>query len=112
MFKVIGQHVPPPPGVPSPLAWGTDDRLRQLLEGADVDITRRHFTFRFRSPGDFFGTFRTVYGPVLRAYETLDEAGRRSLRAGLESLAFEASRPCDSGIAIPSEYLEVVATRR
>lgn len=112
MFKVIGQHVPPPAGVSSPLAWGTDDRLRQLLEGADVDITRRHFTFRFRSPADFFDTFRTFYGPVLRAYETLDDAGRRSLRAGLESLALEASRPCGSGIAIPSEYLEVVATRR
>ena len=30
-------HVPPPAGVPSPLQWGTDDRLEELL-GADCDV--------------------------------------------------------------------------
>ena len=31
MFKIVGAHVPPPAGVPSPLAWGTEARLDELL---------------------------------------------------------------------------------
>ena len=113
MFKIVGQHVAPPAGVPSPLAWGTDDRLQQLLgSGADVDITRRQFTFRFRSAAHYFETFRDFYGPMLRAWEALDEPGRASLRSELEALATDAGRANGGGIAIASEYLEVVATRR
>ena len=37
MFKVIGAHVPPPAGVPSPLLWGTVDQLEQLF-GARVRL--------------------------------------------------------------------------
>ncbi len=49
MFKIVGAHVPPPAGVPSPLAWGTEERLADLF-GADtkVDVVRRHFVFRYR----------------------------------------------------------------
>ena len=48
MFKIVGAHVPPPAGVPSPLAWGTEERLAELF-GADtkVDVVRRHFVFRY-----------------------------------------------------------------
>jgi SAM-dependent methyltransferase len=112
MFKIVGQHVPPPAGVASPLAWGTEDHLHELLgAGARVEVSRRHFTFRFRSPADFFETFKTFYGPMLRAWEALDDAGRASLRGQLEALASDAGRSSATGIAIPSEYLEVVATR-
>jgi SAM-dependent methyltransferase len=112
MFKIVGAHVPPPAGVPSPLAWGTEDRLQELLgSGAKVDVTRKHFVFRYRTATDFFDTFRDFYGPVHRAWAALDDAGRESFRSQLTALADEHDRGADGSLAVPSEYLEVVAHR-
>ena len=66
MFKIVGAHVPPPSGVPSPLQWGTDARIQELLGGeAEVEVQRRHFAFRFRSAEDYFETFKEFYGPLV-----------------------------------------------
>jgi SAM-dependent methyltransferase len=112
MFKVVGQHVPLPPGVPSPLQWGTDAGVEALL-GADCDleITRRIFTFRARSPQDFFETFKKFYGPLVQADAALDEGGRTSLREQLVALAANHNRNETGALTIDAQYLEVVATR-
>lgn len=113
MFKVVGQHVAPPAGVPSPLAWGTEDRLGALFGAAgDVAVTRRMFTFRFRSAEDYFETFTAYYGPVLRAWEALDDDGRASLLDGLVALADGANRSRAGALTVDAAYLEVVVTRR
>lgn len=111
MFKIIGAHVPPPAGVPSPMAWGTEERLNELFAGqAKVDVVTRQFTFRYRSADDFFDTFITYYGPTVRAWAALDEAGRASLREQLVAHAAGASRRTDA-LSVPSDYVEVVVTR-
>lgn len=112
MFAIVGAHVPPPAGVPSPLQWGTEAGLAERLVGTDVDVTRRHFTFRYRSAEHWFETFRDFYGPTLKAWEALDEAGQTSFREQLVALADGANRAGDGALAIDSEYVEVVATRR
>ncbi len=112
MFKIVGGHVPPPAGVPSPLAWGTEERLGELLGGgAKVEVHRRHFVFRYRSATHFFETFRDYYGPVVKAWAALDDAGRESFRSQLVALADQHDRGPSGSLAVPSEYLEVVATR-
>ncbi|MEY2460140.1 MAG: hypothetical protein QOG30_1970 [Acidimicrobiaceae bacterium] len=112
MFKIVGQHNPPPAGIPSPLAWGTEDRLEQLF-GADakVDVARRHFSFRFRSAEDYFETFKAYYGPLVKAWAALDADGQASLRQQLVALADGANRNTNGSLTVSSEYLEVVATR-
>jgi SAM-dependent methyltransferase len=113
MFKIVGQHVAPPAGIPSPLAWGTEERLAELLgNDAHVESMRRHFVFRFRSAAEYFDTFKTYYGPLVRAWDALDEDGRASLRAQLVALADGANRNAGGTLSVASEYLEVVATRR
>jgi hypothetical protein len=112
MFKIVGAHVPPPAGVPSPLAWGSPGRLQELFEGAArVEATPRHFVFRYRSAEEWFETFKTYYGPVVRAWAALDEAGKASLQEQLVALADECNASTQGGLAVPSEYLEVVAHR-
>lgn len=112
MFKIIGQHVPPPAGVPSPMQWGMDDRLHDLFAGVErADITRRHFTFRYESAQHFFDTFITYYGPMVRAWAALDDDGRASLQQQLVALAETANRSTDGTLKVPSEYVEVVVTR-
>jgi ubiquinone/menaquinone biosynthesis C-methylase UbiE len=112
MLRIVGAHVPPPAGVPSPLLWGTVDHLRAVLPGCEVDANVRSFTFRYRSAQHWFDTFRDCYGPIHKAWHALDEGGRRSLEAQLVGLAEGANRAEGGALTVDSAYLEVVATVR
>jgi SAM-dependent methyltransferase len=112
MFKIVGAHNPPPAGVPSPLMWGTDARVHELLgAGARVETNRRHFVFRFETAAQFFDTFRHYYGPMVQAWGALDDEGRASLSSQVIALVEECNRATDGTVAVPSEYLEVIAHR-
>jgi SAM-dependent methyltransferase len=113
MLRTVGKHVPPPAGVRPPPQWGTEDRLRELLGDAvsRLDIRRRTFVFRFRSPDAFATFFRDNYGPVHKAFGALDEPGRERFYDDLTALAREHDREEGPSVAMPAEYLEVVATR-
>jgi ubiquinone/menaquinone biosynthesis C-methylase UbiE len=112
VFRTIGKHVPPPAGVRSPALWGTEQRLRELFgDGiAELTINRRFFVFRYRSAEHWLQVFRTYYGPVLKAFATLDDAGQASLAHDLTEL-LERFNQGRTTLAVPSEYLEVVVTR-
>jgi SAM-dependent methyltransferase len=114
LLRTVGRHVPPPAGVRPPPQWGTEERLGELLGDAvsRLDIQRRTFVFRFRSPDDFATFFRDNYGPVHKAFGALDEPGRERLYDDLTALAREHDREEGPSVAMPAEYLEVVATRR
>jgi ubiquinone/menaquinone biosynthesis C-methylase UbiE len=112
MFRTISKHVPPPPGLKPPGLWGTEARLAELLPAADLRIARRDFTFRFLSAGDLVPFFRARYGPVTKAFEALDDAGREHLSDDLAALVAAHDRGPGPTVAIPAEYLEVVAAVR
>ena len=113
VFQTVAAHVPSlslmwPPGL-----WGTREHLEQLL-GCAVDeltLTRREFVFRFRSPAAFVDEFRESCGPVRRAFDALDELGRRRLYNDLAALAADHDRGAGPPLAVPSEYLEAIAVR-
>ena len=112
LFQTVGAHRPPPAGGASPALWGTESHLRDLLgDGiADLSVERRHYVFRYRSVDHFLDVFRTYYGPVLTAFESLDDAGREALAADLRQLLNEMNT-ADGYLAIPAAYLQVLATR-
>jgi SAM-dependent methyltransferase len=114
MFRTVARHVPPPAGVKPPGLWGTEERLGELLGDAvsQLTATRRVFVFRFRSPDDFARFFRAKYGPVHKAFEALDEAGRKQLHDDLTALASTHDRAPGRSLAMAAEYLEAVAVRR
>src|SRR5262249_14934683 len=115
MFSVISQHVPGPPGIESPLLWGTERHLSDLFGDAVADArpAQRTCTFRFTSPEDFAADFRTFYGPTVKAFEALDDEGQAALAADLADLARRWDRNDGGSIAIPGTYLEsVLALRR
>lgn len=112
MFRTIGKHVPPPAGVRSPMQWGTQARLAELFgAGASIATTARTFEFHYRSAAHFLEVFRTWYGPMGRAFAALDASGQQALAADLAQL-LQRSHRGGPGLAVPSEYLEVVVTRR
>jgi hypothetical protein len=113
MFKVIGRHVAPPSGVRSPLEWGTEERLSELL-GYGVQTLAappRQFVFRYRSAQDWLDTFRTYYGPTVKAFGALDDSAAQALERDLLALADESNTSTTGRLRIPSDYLEVVAVK-
>lgn len=113
VFKTLGKYLPPPAGARSPALWGTRARLDEMFGGsAAVTAEPRHFNFRYRSPEHFMEVFQTFYGPVLKAFAALDAEKQGALRADLLALMAELNRATDGTLVVPSEYLEVVITKR
>jgi ubiquinone/menaquinone biosynthesis C-methylase UbiE len=114
VFKTIGKHVPPAAGMKSPALWGTRARMTELFgtQAASVTAVSRFFNFRYRSAEHMLDVFKTYYGPVLKTFAALPEAGQAALRDDFLSLAetFNCSR--DATLVAPSEYLEIVITKR
>lgn len=114
LFKLIGRYVPPPPGLKSPALWGTEERLRELFGSAigSMQCERKHFVFRYRSAEHWLETFRTYYGPMQKAFGALDVGKQDALACDLVQLAGNFNRAGDGALVAPSEYLEVVITRK
>ncbi len=113
LFKTIGKHVPPAPGLKSPAMWGSKSYLDELFGGdADVRGQSRVFTFRYRSPQHWMEIFRTYYGPVLKAFAALEPQAQAALEADLHALLAEFNIARDGTLVAPGEYLEAVITRR
>jgi SAM-dependent methyltransferase len=114
MFRTVGTHVPPPPGIKPPPLWGTEERLRELFgEGiSSLHTARRSYAFRCLSAEHFIDTFRTCYGPVHKAFEALDAAGQDAFARDLTELIQAWNTSGDGTVVAPSDYLEVVAVRR
>jgi ubiquinone/menaquinone biosynthesis C-methylase UbiE len=114
VFKTLGKYLPPPSGAKSPALWGTRTRLDELFgdQAAMIKAEPRMFNFRYRSPEHFLDVFKTFYGPVLKAFAALDVPTRENLRNDLHALIVRMNKSGDATMVLPSEYLEVVITRR
>jgi len=113
LLKTVVKFVPPPPGVKSPVMWGKKDYLAEMF-GPDVAIATqsRHFTFRYKSPAHFLDVFRTFYGPTHKAFGAIDATAQDRLAADLFALMNDCNVASDGTLVVPSEYLEVVITKR
>lgn len=114
IFKTTGAHVPPPAGMPSPLAWGDEATVKSRLKDgiADIRCKRRAMTFAFPfAPPEVVEYWRQYYGPTQKAFAALDEKGQGALRRDLEALWTAHNRATDGSTRVESEYLEVAATR-
>jgi ubiquinone/menaquinone biosynthesis C-methylase UbiE len=113
LFKTIGKHVPPPPGLNPPVLWGTEERVRELFgDGiSDLRVERRISRQVFRSVDHYIEFFRTYFGPIKMAFERVGSEGEAALEADLRSFLEEANTAGSRGLVIEPEYLQVVATR-
>ena len=65
MFQRLGEISPPPPeGFQSPLLWGTDEHVRELL-GYAVEFERHSVLFDEPSPGSYTDFMLTSFPPLI-----------------------------------------------
>jgi ubiquinone/menaquinone biosynthesis C-methylase UbiE len=114
VFKTIGKHLPPPAGVKSPALWGTKVRITEMFgpAAASIEIEQRAFAFRYRSAQHWLEVFKTFYGPLLKAFAALDARAQAALTEDLTALIGRFNRSGDDAMVVPSDYLEIVVTRR
>jgi len=114
LFKIIGAHVAPPAGVKSPALWGTEAHIKDLFgaNATSIRCERRFFKFRYRSAAHFLEVFRDYYGPTHKAFAALDANGKQALERDITALLDQLNVGGAASLVVPSEYLEVVITKR
>jgi SAM-dependent methyltransferase len=109
LFRTIGRHLPPPPGVRPPVLWGDPDRLRELF-GPEVDISapRRTFRWRFASAEHQAEFFATFYGPTVKALAALGPDRAADLKADMVEVARSYDLSDDDTLVLRQDYLEAI----
>jgi SAM-dependent methyltransferase len=113
MFEAIDRFIASAT-TPSPLLWGNEAAVEERF-GADVvelNLFRRNHVFRYPfPPAEVVDFFRLYYGPVNRAFDSLDDSGRKAIHRDLESLWSAHNRAKGNFTIVEAEYLEVVGTK-
>lgn len=113
MFKAISKHIAPS-GMPSPVLWGDEETVRDRFREGISDMKCKphfyHFDYPF-SPDAVVEFYRTNYGPMSRAFASLDVDGQEQLRSDLVGLWSTHNKAASDTTQVDAEYLEVVATR-
>ncbi|WP_332879239.1 class I SAM-dependent methyltransferase [Massilia sp. S19_KUP03_FR1] len=114
LFKIVGKHLPPPPGLKPALLWGTEDYMRQLFGNAAsaIHAERKIFNFRYGSAAHMLQIFRDFYGPVHKAFAALSPVAARMLEQELLQMMERHNTAGPDSLVVPGEYLEVIVTRR
>jgi hypothetical protein len=113
MFKTVAKFIAPN-GMPSPVLWGDEATVHDRLGNGvlNVKCVRRFYEFDYPfSPSEVVDLFRNHYGPVSKAFASLDEAGQAKLKEELTTLWASNNRAEGDRTLVDGEYLEVTATR-
>jgi SAM-dependent methyltransferase len=113
MFKIISRFIAPA-NVPSPLSWGDEATVEGRFgpEIIELNLLRRNHVFRYPfPPADVVDFFRLYYGPVNRAFASLDDFARKAMYRELELHWSAHNLARGSLTVVEAECLEVIATR-
>ena len=105
MFSTTAELVPPPPGASSPLLWGTEEHVRELL--GDGEFERREVEWRDASVESYAAFMLESFGPLLNAQEALGERSRELREAYTRFLEAE-NLETDGTLRFRGEYLLAV----
>ena len=114
LFKTIGKHVPPAPGVTLAGAVGQQGASREPVRPERLDPRRTSgtFVFRYRSPEHWLEIFRDLLRPGAQGASPRSTAtGARRSRPISAPCSTSSTSPSDGTLVAPSDYLEVVVTR-
>ncbi len=111
MFQLIGGYAPPPPDTPSPLRWGEEPVVRELLRPLDVAVRREPAEFPMGTRAEGVAEYTTNFGPLVKVRERLEPAQWEALLHDLGALLERWSPTGPEQITYSGEYLVVEARR-
>lgn len=113
-FAAHAQYVPPPPGVQSPLRWGTAEGLDELLGAGvrSIESDRRTALQYYQSIDHAVEVFSTYFGPTVRALETIDPEDQENLLEDLNAIMSRYNRARDGTAIVENQYLQTIATKK
>jgi SAM-dependent methyltransferase len=112
---VAGRYAPFPPvaGARSPIEWGAESRVRQLLGPGTTDLTAQVLSTDLcgRSPAERVTFNRTYVGPTKAIFDRLNPAEQDALAGELAACLQRFNRATDGTLVAAAEYLQITATR-
>jgi ubiquinone/menaquinone biosynthesis C-methylase UbiE len=106
MFKTLASISPPPPeGFQSPLMWGTEQHVRELL--GDADFSRHAVEWTDASVEGYAEFMESSFGPLINAREQLGDVVHEAYLDWLR----EANEADDGTLRFSGEYLISVVQR-
>ena len=113
-FRLQARYLPLPDGILPPAAWGTLERLENLIGGEISDLTtsQEYVEMVHHSTTSLFELFRDSFGPLASALARLDHDRADAFAREWVDLADQHNVATDGTCDIPSTYLQVVAVKR
>jgi SAM-dependent methyltransferase len=111
--SIASRYAPSTPGLRSPIEWGTESRVRELLGDSIGDLTTRLRTTDLcsASAAERVRFNRMYVGPTKAIFERLEPAEQDELARELAANLEQFNRATDGTLVAAAEYLEVVAVR-
>src|SRR5215831_298288 len=102
---------PPVPGARSPIEWGTEARVRELLGPGVAELTAQVLSTDMcgASPAARVEFNRTYVGPTKALFDRLGPDAQQALAAELASCLDRFNRATDGTLVAPADYLQVTA---
>jgi ubiquinone/menaquinone biosynthesis C-methylase UbiE len=113
-FQLTAKMLPPPPGVPAPVLWGSEEVVRQRLgKGVStLNLTRQNAVIHYPfPPKEVVKFFRQYFGPTKVSFSRLDEKGQAELAAQMEEMWARHNLSSNGDTKVSAEYLDVRGTR-
>jgi len=109
MFKMIGEHMPPPPeGFVPPAMWGNEEHVRELFSGSNLEVgfEKRMADWEWDSIEDWLDYCEQKLGPIVVAKATLEPQGKwEAARDALAELERRYNEADDGSMRVRAEYL-------
>lgn len=112
-FATNAKYSHPPPELKSPLRWGTEAGLDELLGAGtrSIDSEIRTALQYYRSIEHAVAVFLTYFGPAIRTSERSDAESQQDFRNDLKAVFSRYNRATDGTAIIENRYLLSVAVR-
>jgi hypothetical protein len=110
---IAAQYAPAGPGARSPIEWGTEARVRELLGSGVSELTAQVLSSDMCgiTPAARVEFNRTYVGPTKALFDRLGPDAQQALAAELASCLDRFNRATDGTLVAPADYLQVVAVR-